>query len=85
VFSSDLAAVGFHHDTVSVVEGGPEVVDGITEHGWSVFGEGGQTGVPRAVQVSTIFLGPQSLHVARHVIGEYHFELTDVMFGPLYF
>jgi hypothetical protein len=31
------------------------------------------------------FLGPQSLHVARHVIGEYHFELTDVMFGPLYF
>ena len=80
----DLVTVGFHHDTVSVVEGGPQVMDGITEHGWSVFGEGGQISVPPAVQASTIFLGPQSLHVARDVSGEYFFELTDVMFGPLY-
>jgi hypothetical protein len=80
----DLSAVGFHHDTVSVVEGGPEVVDSITKHGRSMLGECGNAGLPLAFQPSTIFLGPQSLHVARDVSGEYDFELVDVMFGPFY-
>jgi hypothetical protein len=80
----DLSSVGFHHDTVGVVEGGPEVMDGIAEHGWSVLGEGGQIGAFRAFQPATVFLGPQSLHVARDMGGEYDFELVDVMFGPFY-
>jgi hypothetical protein len=80
----DLVTVGFHHDTVSVVEGGPQVMDGITEHGWSVFGEGGHIGLPRVFQTATVFLGTQSLHVARDVSAEYDFELIDVMFGPFY-
>jgi hypothetical protein len=80
----DLSAVGFHHDTVSVVEGGPEVMNGIAENGWGVLGEGGHVGLPLAFQPSTIFLGPQSLHVARDVSAEYDFELVDVMFGPFY-
>jgi hypothetical protein len=53
----DLVTVGFHHDTVSVVEGSPQVMDGITEHGWSVFGEGGHIGLPRVFQTATVFLG----------------------------
>jgi hypothetical protein len=80
----DLVTVGFHHDTVSVIEGGPEVMDGIAEHGWSVLGEGGEIGAFRAFQPATIFLGPKSLHVARDVSAEYDFELADVMFGPFY-
>jgi hypothetical protein len=80
----DLVPIGFHHDTVSVVEGGPEVVDSVTENGWSVLGERGDIGAFRAFQPSTIFLGPQSLHVARDVSAEYDFELVDVMFGPFY-
>lgn len=78
-------AIGFCGDVVSVVEGGPEVVNRIAQDGWDVFIERFGFQGPSLFQRAVLALGPQSLHVATDVIPKAGFKITDVMFGPFDF
>lgn len=77
-------AVDFGNDTVSVIEGGPEVVERIAQDRGRVFWEVGAKDVPPLFQRAVLALGAQSLFVLRDVPPEKGFKLVDVMFGPFY-
>jgi hypothetical protein len=77
----DGVSIGFNKDTVSVVEGGPEIVKRIAQD------RGGMPREPRADGGAafphlTVAVGAESLFVLTDVASENLFELADVMFGP---
>ena len=73
-------AIGPDQFTVSVVKGGPEVVERIAQNGGSVFRE---PPAERARHAElTIVLGSEHLFIARDVRSENFIEVLDVMFGP---
>lgn len=77
--------VGVGSDVVSVVEGGPEVVQCIAKDGWDMLVKRFEFGRPSLFQRAVLALGPQSLHVITDVVPEAGFKITDVMFGPFDF
>jgi hypothetical protein len=74
----DGAAIGLDQDAVSVVEGGPEIMQRITEDGWCVLGKPSAYNGPRL----TVVLGDEGFLVGGNVDFENAFQLTDVMIGP---
>lgn len=72
-------AIGRHKCTVSVIQGGPEIVQRIAKHGWGVLRE---VGADRGAPGLAIILWPKGLFVSRNVAFEDAFEMVDVMFGP---
>lgn len=77
--SSNDSLVVFDQDTISVIEGGPEVVNRIAQDSRRV----GRKVVPNGCIPNTkIVIGPKSIFVLSDVIIKHDFELSDVMFGP---
>jgi hypothetical protein len=77
--------IGFDQNTVSVIEGGAEIVKRITEHGGDVFVGGCARDGAASFQRAILVLGPETLYVVRDVSVQKDFELLDVLIGPFYF
>ena len=80
----DGMAIGFDEDTVCVIEGGPEVVQGVPKNRWRMPREAS----PKrrgAFPFVTIALGSESIFVRTDVSPKNTFKLFDVMFGPFGF
>lgn len=77
----DGVPVRFDQNTVRVIEGGPEVVQGIAEDGGCVPGEADDN--PRFFPTVTVALGPKTFFVRTDVLPENIFKVRDVMVGPL--
>lgn len=78
----ELGSVGIAGDMVRVIEGGPEIMNGIAQNRGSVFGKRNWVGSPSLFQKAVVALGPQSLQVLTDVVPKDGFKLTDVMVGP---
>lgn len=77
----DDMAVSFDQNTVSVIEGGPEVMYGIAQNRGSMPGED-TSQAPSAFQRVDICLSDHSVYAHTNNFSKNRFELTDVMFGP---
>ncbi len=77
----DGAAIDFDKDTVSVIQGGSEVMEGIPQDRRRMARETAPDCV-RAFPWVTIAVGLESIFVRTDVLPENLFEVVDVMFGP---
>lgn len=81
---SDRAAIGFHEKTVRMIQGGLEIVDGVTQGRGSVPRERDAEIVGnRHFPLVSIGLSPHTISIRPDVSAENEFELVDMMFGPL--
>ena len=76
----DAAAIGFDQQTVSVVKGGPEVMNCIAQNSRCVSGKRSPNG--RRFPSITIATGDHSLSAFTDVRPENVFKVRDVIFGP---
>ncbi|MGE3745706.1 MAG: hypothetical protein AB7G25_08385 [Sphingomonadaceae bacterium] len=71
-------AISFDQNAVGVIEGCPQIVEGVPQHSRSMTGQG-EADRGRLV---TVWLGPKSLFAVPHIRPEDGFKLRDVMVGP---
>lgn len=76
--------VGLDANTVSVIQGGPKVMDRIANYCRRVFGEVSADN-NRLVPVFLLCLTAENITVFSNVSAENTFQLDDVMFGPFSF
>jgi len=76
--------IGFNEDTVSVIKGGPEVMQGVSEHCGKVFRDWGASDGPSLFQRALLIIDRESFNVVRDEAGEHRFKLIDVLLGPFY-
>jgi hypothetical protein len=81
---SNAPSVRLDHNAISVVESRPEIMDRISQNGWSMLREGSRGSIGSPYQKLIIFLGAHSFGAARYVCPEDCFEVVDVMIGPFY-
>lgn len=74
----DAAAVGFHQDTVRVIEGGPEVVNRIAQDAGTVLGEAHANDLPHVI----VGLSQESFFVFSGEGPEHRFKVANVYIGP---
>lgn len=77
------SAIGLNEVTIAVVKGSPEVMQRISQDGWSMARHwlANHSRLPSCV----VFLGAESFLVFLNPSFEYKLKLTDVVFGPLKF
>jgi hypothetical protein len=82
--SCNSSPIFLDHNAISVVEGGPEIVQNVAKNRRRMFGEKCVRPGSLPLQKLIITLGVQSLYIVRDVLFEEGFEAVDVMFGPFY-
>lgn len=77
--------VGFNEDTVCVVKGCPEIVEGIAKDRWCMLGRMDVLDDAPLFQRALLIFGAQSFSVLRDVAPQEGFKLHDVLIGPFNF
>lgn len=76
--------IGFDEDAVSVVKGGPEVVQRVSEHCGEVLRNWGASDGNTLFQRALLILDGESFNVLRDETAQHRFKLIDVLLGPFY-
>lgn len=80
-----LMPVGFDQDTVCVIKGSPEIVDGITQRSGEMFRGVNCSDHATSFQRALLIFGAESVFVVRDKAPEKSFHLSDVLIRPFYF